>query len=134
MTRQTWLQAFKNWRKPGLESLTSERGAQMEARARRHLEGQGLSFVSANYRCKGGEIDLIMRDQQQLVFVEVRYRQQSGYGSAAESVDNRKQKKLRHAAQHYLQQHQEHGSCRFDVIAIDGPVDKADLNWIANAF
>jgi len=113
---------------------TTNRGAHAEAEARAYLQQQGFSFVCANYYCKGGEIDLVMLDGQRLIFVEVRHRKSNRYGSAAESVDNRKQKKLRHAAQHYLQQHPHSGSCRFDVIAMTGPVARNNIDWIKNAF
>jgi len=114
-------------------SITN-RGAYAETEARAYLQQQGLSFVCANYFCKGGEIDLVMLDGQRLIFVEVRHRQSNRYGSAAESVDNRKQKKLLHAAQHYLQQHPHSGSCRFDVIAMTGPAARNNIDWIKNAF
>jgi len=116
------------------KDTSTSRGAYAEAEAKRYLQQQGLSFVCANYLCKGGEIDLVMRDEQRLIFVEVRHRKSNRYGSAAESVDNRKQNKLRHAAQHYLQQHPHSGSCRFDVIAITGPVTCNNMDWIKNAF
>ena len=116
------------------KSAQTNRGAYAEAEARTYLQQQGLSFICANYLCKGGEIDLVMLDAQGLIFVEVRHRKSNRYGSAAESVDNRKQHKLRHAAQHYLQQHPHSGSCRFDVIAITGSVTHSNIDWIKDAF
>ena len=101
-----------------------------EAQARCYLEKQGLKFLIANYRCNCGEIDLIMQHGKTLVFIEVRCRADSRYGSAAESVDSRKQHKLIKAAQYYLQQHRLQVPCRFDVVALTS----GTLNWIPDAF
>ena len=78
-------------------------GEAAEEAALRWLEQQGLGLVTRNYRCKAGEIDLVMQDGESLVFVEVRYRRHAGFGSAAESVGTAKQRRLRLAAEHYLQ-------------------------------
>lgn len=86
-----------------------------------------------NYWCKLGEIDLIMRHHNTLVFVEVRYRNNASFGGAAASVTPAKQQKLRRAALCYLQAHQlneSQQSCRFDLIACEGE----QLHWIENAF
>lgn len=77
-----------------------------------------------------------MRDGPDLIFVEVRYRRDHSYGGALESIDRRKQRKLRAAAEHYMQAR--HGTvdlpCRFDVILITGtPDDAGDVDWITNA-
>jgi putative endonuclease len=113
-------------------------GARMELQASCWLAQQGLKYIESNYRCKLGEIDIIMLDGQQLVFVEVRYRRQTAFGGAAASVDRRKQKKLLKAAAHYLLQHPIYRShsCRFDVMAVEPAKDKAELvwYWIQNAF
>lgn len=141
MPKRTLLEQFHALKQRGQDLIASseentspKRGADAEAEARTYLEQQGLSFICANYFCKGGEIDLVMLEGQGLIFVEVRHRKSNRYGSAAESVDNRKQQKLRHAAQHYLQQHPHSGSCRFDVIAITGPVSHDNIDWIKDAF
>lgn len=112
-----------------------ERGNRAEQLARRYLEQQGLRFVEANFRCRQGEIDLIMRDEQTLVFVEVRYRSQSRYGSAAESVDRRKQGKLVSAALRYMQGNPAlaQQASRFDVVAINGEQGKPQIEWHPNA-
>jgi len=94
-----------------------------------YLQRQGLSLLQRNFRCKGGEIDLVMQDGAALVFVEVRKRAASGFGGAAASVTARKQARLILAAQLFLQRYRSPPACRFDVIAIDG--DK--LSWIPNA-
>lgn len=100
-----------------------------EDRALVHLERHGLALVERNFRCKGGEIDLIMRDGAGLVFVEVRKRADLRHGGAAASVTSHKQRRLIVAAQAYLQRYRMPPACRFDVIAIDG----TDLNWLKNA-
>ncbi|MDP3293379.1 MAG: YraN family protein [Nevskia sp.] len=108
------------------------RGADAETRALRHLERQGLKLVSRNWRCKGGELDLVMRDGEALAIVEVRSRASSGYGSAIESVDARKRGHLVHATRLFLAAHAEHAQreIRFDVVALDGD----QLHWLKAAF
>jgi putative endonuclease len=116
---------------------TQESGAAAEALARRHLEQQGLRLLAQNWRCKRGELDLVMLDAGTVVFVEVRYRRHSAWGGAAESVDARKREKLSRAAQHFLQQESRWAKypCRFDVIAITADSQiPAQLDWIQNAF
>lgn len=98
-------------------------GQQTEALAEQFLLQQGLTLITRNYRCKAGEIDLIMQDRQHLVFVEVRFRTRHRYGSASESVTYHKQQKLVRAAETYLLSHfagRQPPACRFDVVAIDG--------------
>lgn len=115
----------------------NEAGRRAEQDACDYLERQGLRLVERNYRCARGEIDLIMRDRDTLVFVEVRYRRSRRYGSGAESVDWRKQAKLSATAAHYLQAHPRaaHRPCRFDVIALTGgDAGNAHVDWISNAF
>ena len=111
-------------------------GKKAEQLAEDHLKKKGLLPISRNYRCKAGEIDLIMVDKDALVFVEVRMRSACGFASAAESVTRTKQARLIRAASHYLLNHPEAAEqpCRFDVIAIDKKAHQADINWIPNAF
>ncbi len=112
--------------------LGRKRGDAAEEQALRHLQAQGLSPVGRNFTVRGGEIDLIMRDGELLVFVEVRYRRSARFGSAAESVDWRKQQRLLLAAGLYLQRHGgDHQGCRFDVVALAGD---GTLRWIRDAF
>ena len=112
-------------------------GAVVEQKARRWLQQQGLKFIECNYHCTVGEIDIIMQDDGQLVFVEVRYRRKNSFGDGLESVDWRKQKKLHKAAAFYLLENTRFNTlpCRFDVIAAR-PDDHAMLHWtwIKNAF
>jgi putative endonuclease len=110
-------------------------GSQAENLALQHLLKQGLKLVERNYHCRGGEIDLIMLDKASLVFVEVRYRKSASFGSALESVNHAKQKRIIHTAQHYLQRQQSKNSCyRFDVIAISPKEHSAEINWLKDAF
>lgn len=111
-------------------------GQQAEARAHRYLRKQGLLLVTKNYRSPYGEIDLIMRQQETLVFVEVRYRRSSSFGMAAETVDWRKQKKLRATAEHYLQNNTKSRNrpCRFDVVSLSGNYKNGTIDWYTDAF
>ena len=83
-----------------------------------YLTGQNLRLVTRNYSCRAGEIDLIMKDGAQLVFVEVRYRTRLDFGSALESVTPAKQRKLIATAQYYLQRSGITPACRFDVVGM----------------
>ena len=113
-----------------------EFGNQLEAFACQQLENAGCKIIEANFSCKLGEIDLIVRDQQALVFVEVRYRKSIVYGGASASVDSRKQNKLIKTANFYLQKHNltNKESCRFDVVALQGSPERLEFNWIKDAF
>ncbi|MCH9770298.1 MAG: YraN family protein [Gammaproteobacteria bacterium] len=107
-------------------------GRQAELTAKNYLVAQGLQYIDANYRCKRGEIDLIMRDQTHLVFVEVRFRRDMDYGGSLASINTPKQKRIIRAAEYYLvsQQLQDKEFCRFDVVGID----QQGLKWIKDAF
>lgn len=107
-------------------------GEPFEALARDHLEAAGLRLVARNFATRHGEIDLVMRDGDTIVFVEVRSRARSDFGSAAASVGQAKQRRLRREAQRYLNAHfgDRWPACRFDVCALDG----AAIDWIRDAF
>jgi putative endonuclease len=111
-------------------------GKQAEQQACHFLEREGLRLLTQNYRCKSGEIDLIMQDNTCVVFVEVRVRNNPNYGSAIESVNRHKQQKIIKAAHYYLYQQKWFNkvNCRFDVIGISYSQSKATINWIKNAF
>ena len=100
------------------------------------LQRQGLELLVTNYRYRTGEIDLIMIDDQTLVFVEVKQRRDSQFGRPEESVGMAKQAKLRRTAASYLQRHDRSQSwpCRFDVVAITGSPHAPVCRWIQNAF
>ena len=115
------------------------RGAEAEATARTYLEARGLRTLTRNFRTPRGELDIIMRDGETLVFVEVRYRATRAFGLAQETVDRRKQLKLVTAAQFYLRTRPREASrpCRFDVVALHGDLAgdiRADIEWLKNAF
>ncbi len=116
----------------GLRKLRTDRqllGQIGEDQALVYLQQQGLTLVERNFRCKGGEIDLIMQQGDTLVFVEVRKRADQRYGGAAASVTRTKQARLIIAAQLYLQRYRMPPASRFDVVALDGET----LNWLKNA-
>ncbi|MFO7859277.1 MAG: YraN family protein [Ectothiorhodospiraceae bacterium] len=105
-------------------------GARAEDRARRYLEDQGLKLRERNVGSRRGEIDLVMEDGGTLVFVEVRYRRSSRFGSAEATVGPEKQRRLIRAAGAYLQRAGVEAPCRFDVVA----VTPETVTWIADAF
>jgi putative endonuclease len=111
-------------------------GADAEQLVCRHLEKRKLKLVQQNFRAKCGEIDLIMRDGQELVFIEVKYRRSSAFGSAAEAVTPTKQLRLARAAALYLQRNHQNRppACRFDVVTVCGSEADAQFDWIRNAF
>lgn len=113
-------------------------GEQLETVALRYLEANGLTLICRNFQCKLGEIDLVMREAQMLVFIEVRYRRSERFGSAVETVDRRKQRKLVRTAQLYLnlQRIAQRTPCRFDILGITltGPTREYRFDWIPNAF
>lgn len=96
------------------------RGRDAETAAARWLEARGLTLVTRNHRCRGGEIDLVMRDGAALVFVEVRLRTNPRFGDAATSVTATKQQRLVRAARDYLVRNRWQGPCRFDLVGFDG--------------
>ncbi|WP_338768576.1 YraN family protein [Massilia sp. METH4] len=105
-----------------------ENGQLGEDAALEHLRRHGLALVERNFRCKGGELDLIMRDGANLVFVEVRRRRSRAFGGAAASITPAKQRRMKIAAQVYLLRFPRLPPCRFDVVAIDGD----EIEWLKN--
>ena len=103
-----------------------------EQLAGQYLTRQGLVIVARNYRCRGGEVDLICRDGATLVFVEVRLRSSGRFGGAAASITPRKQARIILAARHYLTGRAE-CLCRFDAVLLDVP-DPARITWLRAAF
>jgi putative endonuclease len=90
-----------------------------ERLARQYLEEKGFIFVARHWLCKMGELDLIMNDGLTRVFIEVRVRSNTAFGSGADSVAWRKQQRLIRAAAHYQQRTNYWGDTRFDVVSID---------------
>ncbi|MFQ5469768.1 MAG: YraN family protein [Gammaproteobacteria bacterium] len=113
---------------------SNSRGKSAEEFAHRYLTKKGLELITSNYRCRHGEIDLVMRDHDTLTFIEVRLRNSTRFGGSSESVTSNKQKKLIKTAQHYLQHNNTYTMypTRFDVIAIQS--DTRTLDWIKDAF
>jgi len=103
-------------------------GRQWEQAALLYLKRRGLKAVEENFRCKGGEIDLVMCDGDTLVFVEVRQRASREHGGAAASITPAKIRRLVRAAQFYLLRFAVTPPCRFDVVAIDGE----QVEWLQN--
>lgn len=116
---------FSNW---------SSIGQQKEQQAKLWLQRKHIQIIADNFRCKGGEIDLIGLSNDELIFFEVKYRKQNNYGHPAEFVTASKQQKLIHAAQTYLLKHPQYQNhaMRFDVITFEG--EDTEPNWIENAF
>ena len=116
------------------------RGAAVEAAARRHLLAAGLRELAANANYRGGELDLVRRDDGGpapcVVFVEVRYRRHAGFGGGAASVDAGKRRRLVLAAQLFLAAHPALRDlpCRFDVVEASGDPDAPSLTWLRDAF
>jgi len=108
-------------------------GAQAEQWAAIYLQRQGLISVTENFRGRFGEIDLIMRDSETLVFIEVRLRRNQDFGGAAASIDNRKQQRIIRTAQQYLAELKFIPACRFDVVLMDDP-QGLNVQWFKNAF
>lgn len=117
-----------------MSSARAQRGAAVETAALAHLCEAGLQLLARNVRFKGGELDLVMRDGDTTVFVEVRYRADHRFGGGAASVDLRKRRKLVLAAQLFLQRHPalSRQPCRFDVVHASG--EPPQLSWVRAAF
>jgi putative endonuclease len=124
-----------------MTQVTRDVGVLWENAALSHLRKAGLQLLARNYRCRYGEIDLIMLDKiahasDSIVFVEVRYRNSSARGDGLASVGPAKRAKLIRTAAVYLQAHQKLAgmSCRFDVVACSGTPDSPSFDWIRAAF
>lgn len=118
-------------------ATAADSGRRAESLVREHLEAAGLRLRERNFRCRWGEVDLIMEEDGLLVFVEVRYRRHRGWGGALASVDPRKQARLGKTARHYLALHPALAcaAVRFDVVAVDaGAAGHARLDWVRDAF
>ncbi|MBA4142589.1 MAG: YraN family protein [Nitrosospira sp.] len=108
-------------------------GSEAERCAELFLMRRNLVLLQRNYRCRFGEIDLIMRDGIALVFVEVRMRTSTTFGGAGTSITLSKQKKLIYAARHYLASLKSAPPCRFDAVLLSGWGGES-IEWIRNAF
>jgi putative endonuclease len=118
-----------------LNALSSHaRGRDAELRACDFLERHGLVVLARNFRCRQGEIDLVLREGPTVVVAEIRYRADNAFGTPAETVDGRKQMKLIACARRFLQVHPALALAplRFDVVAVAGGGSRID--WIRDAF
>ncbi|MGB5454627.1 MAG: YraN family protein [Gammaproteobacteria bacterium] len=116
-----------------------DRGQDAERACCEYLQDKGLKLLDRNYHGRRGELDLVMQDNDTVVFVEVRYRSNNRFCSAAETITPSKQKKLRLTAEQYLQQQTRLKNGRFDVVAMTEKVGNNGSNdysfeWIKNAF
>jgi putative endonuclease len=119
----SWFGLFKN---------TSEKGAYFERCAERYLSTFGLTLIAKNYRCKFGEIDLIMQDKETFVFIEVKYRATEQFGGAVSSLSPQKMRRLRRSIAFYCQEHRISNSpLRIDFVAING---EQQCHWIKNLY
>ena len=123
------------------------RGARAEELCADYLRGKGYRIVARNYRCRGGEIEIIAEQNTApaplrllgkkdgyLVFAEIKMRSGHGYGEAREAVDRRKQQRIRLAALTYLSEYGGSLQPRFDVIEVYASGDGFEINHIENAF
>jgi putative endonuclease len=109
-------------------------GCRAEDRALRFLEDAGLILLARNFRCRLGEVDLIMQEGNAIVFVEVRKRRNSRFGTAAESVSTSKLRRIRAAAALWLRVARRNNAARLDVVTMDGDdVATARIGWIRGA-
>ena len=116
-------------------SSTGSIGKRAEQRAFEFLVGCGLKPVARNYYCRGGEIDLILLDDDCLVFAEVRFRTDTAFARPADTVDARKQRKIIRTAAMFVSRNHRFANnvMRFDVIAVEGS-EGTSIDWIKDAF
>lgn len=114
--------------------MTRSTGKQYEELAEAYLKQRGLQLVSKNFQCRMGEIDLIMQEDDTLVFIEVRYRSNLAYGSPLESVTFSKQQKILKTAKYFIMRHAQfqHLNYRFDIVGISQQGQA--IEWLSNAF
>jgi len=115
---------------------TTAIGRWAEQQVADYLQARGVAVVVQNYRCREGEIDIVGFHEDTLLFIEVRYRKTQFYGTAAESIDYRKQQRIFLTAQHFLQQHPQwqDSPCRFDAVIVSPPETAPQIDWITDAF
>jgi putative endonuclease len=115
--------------RPDGSAPSGTRGQRAESLAADFLVRRGLSLVTRNFRTRQGEIDLVMRDGDTYVFVEVRLRAPSRFGGAAASITAAKQARLVAAAEAYLAQLGREPPCRFDAVLLDA-LDASRIRWV----
>ncbi len=113
------------------------KGLRFEDQARDYLQAHGLLLLQSNYRCRFGEIDLVMRDGDTLCFIEVKFRKSLLFGGAAASMPKSKQRRIIKAARFYISAHNQiaNQAMRFDALLIQRQANGSNnINWIQNAF
>ena len=112
------------------------KGYHFEQLALKHLQQSGLQFIDKNIRFPFGELDLIVKEGEVIVFVEVKYRASIAYGGAISAISPHKRKRLEMAAKAWLQSQKTHlkKPCRFDLVAITGKATKLQIDWLKNIF
>lgn len=122
------------------KNTSNKQGQIAEQLAKQFLQTEGLLFIEQNFHSRWGELDLVMKEQDVLVFIEVKYRKNNLFGGAISAVSTSKQQKIIKTAAIYLQQHglnEYNTAYRFDVVAIEGntnTIAKSQINWLKNAF
>jgi putative endonuclease len=117
-----------------IEKKVNTPGALAEKIALQYLLTKNLTKVTTNYYCRYGEIDIIMQDKAELVFIEVLYRKNTSHGLAIETIDWRKLKKIKSTINHYMMTNNlGYIPCRIDVIGLQGSLRNPEINWIRNA-
>jgi len=115
-------------------NTTAKSGRLAEDLAANYLVRHGVTILTRNFSCRGGEIDLIGAENNTLIFVEVRLRRNKYFGGAAASITPAKQKRIINAAQYYLMKHAKSNSrCRFDCILLNS-LDETKIEWVRDAF
>ncbi|WP_198266293.1 YraN family protein [sulfur-oxidizing endosymbiont of Gigantopelta aegis] len=113
------------------------KGQQAELIAQKYLQTQGLSIIQSNFSCRLGEIDLIMQDNEFLVFIEVRYRKKTHYGHPLETINFAKQQKIIKTIQYFLLNKPQYNNVpyRVDALAIHSqtPTGQEHIDWVKNA-
>jgi putative endonuclease len=118
-------------------SKNLRKGLRFEDQASSYLQAHGLRLLHSNYRCRFGELDLVMRDGDTLCFVEVKFRKSLSFGGAAASIPPTKQRKIIKTALFYIASHKQlaNKAMRFDALLIQQQADGGNqINWIRNAF
>lgn len=131
-----WATGWREHTTPDDVRETKNDGAQAEALAAEFLQERGLRIVERNFRVRGGEIDLIAREGESIVFVEVRLRRSREFGGAAASVTAEKQRRIILAARHWLARQGSRAkrkNCRFDCLLFE-KLDRANISWVRHAF
>lgn len=120
-----------------MQETTRNKGQKTETACCEYLQKQGLSLIEKNFNCRHGEIDLIMKDNKTIVFIEVRYRKNNDFGGALESITAIKQKKIKASAETYIQAHSISTDVRIDFVAMTQDANSQTnyaFEWIKNAF